>query len=120
MTLSEIRRILRSMQRKLALPLAVIRMRRATEQICNDWAVALELTRRTQRDTLPHSHDLVRTIVKAGYAGGYLTSFHRYVQRCLEKDECPEPSDMVRALLPQAIKNGLIHKCFRWDLDPTD
>ena len=30
MTISEIKRAIRSMQRKLALPLAVIRMRRAT------------------------------------------------------------------------------------------
>ena len=117
---SEIKRMVRSLKRKLALPLAVIRMRRATEKICNDWAVALEAKRRKQAQSLPNALDLIQQIKKAGYVGAHLTSFHKYVERCLEKEECGQPSDMVRALLPQAIKNGLIYECFRWDLAATD
>ena len=117
---SEIKRMVRSLKRRLALPLAVIRMRRATEKICDDWAVALEAKRRTQKDSLPNAHEFVQTIVKAGGTGTELTSFHKYVERCLEKEECGQPSDMVRALLPQAIKNGMIYECFRWDLAATD
>ena len=119
-TLSEIKRIVRSLERKLALPLAVIRMRRATEKICNDWAVALDAKRRKQAESLPAPHDVVMSIKKAGYAGAYINSFHSYVRRCVEKEECPQPIDMVRALLPQANKIGMIYECFRWDLAATD
>ena len=119
-TLSEIKRIVRSLERKLALPLAVIRMRRATEKICNDWAVALDAKRRKQAESLPTPHDVVMSIKKAGYAGAYINSFHSYVRRCVEKEECPQPIDMVRALLPQANKIGMIYECFRWDLAATD
>ena len=119
-TLSEIKRIVRSLERKLALPLAVIRMRRATEKICNDWAVALDAKRRKQAESLPDAHDLVMSIKKAGYAGAYINAFHSYVRRCVEKEECPQPIDMVRALLPQANKIGLVYECFRWDMVATD
>ena len=119
-TLSEIKRIVRSLERRLALPLAVIRMRRATEKICNDWAVALDAKRRKQTESLPTPHDVVMSIKKAGYAGAYINSFHSYVRRCVEKEECPQPIDMVRALLPQANKTGMIYECFRWDLAATD
>ena len=119
-TLSEIKRIVRSLERKLALPLAVIRMRRATEKICNDWAVALDAKRRKQAESLPAPHDVVMSIKKAGYVGAYINSFHSYVRRCVEKEECPQPIDMVRALLPQANKTGMIYECFRWDLAATD
>ena len=120
MTISEIKRAIRSMQRKLALPLAVIRMRRATEKICNDWAVALDAKRRKQAESLPDPHDVVMSIKKAGYVGAHINSFHSYVRRCLDKEECPQPIDMVRALLPQANKVGLVYECFRWDLVATD
>ena len=119
-TLSEIKRMVRSMQRQLALPLAVIRMRRATEKICNDWAVALDAKRRKQAESLPDPHDLVRAIAKAGYVGAHLTSFHRYVRNCFDNEECPQPSDMVRALLPQANASGMIYECFRWDMPAID
>ena len=117
-TLSEIKRIVRSLQRKLALPLAVIRMRRAAEKICNDWAVALDAKRRKQAGSLPDSHEVVRSIKASGYAGAHLNSFHSYVRGCLEKEECPQPEDMVRALLPQANKIGMVYECFRWDCPP--
>ena len=118
MTLGEIRREVRSMQRKLAIPLAVIRMRRAAEKICNDWAVALDAKRRSQEVSLPSAHDIVQSIKAARYVGGHINALSRYVTRCLDKDECPQPSDMVRALLPQANKLGMVYECFRWDCPP--
>ena len=118
MTIGEIRRQVRSMQRRLALPLAVIRMRRAAEKICNDWAVALDAKRRSQEVSLPSAHDVVQSIKSARYVGGHINVLSRYVTRCLDKDECPQPIDMVRALLPQANKLGMVYECFRWDCPP--
>ena len=118
MTLGEIRREVRSMQRKLAIPLAVIRIRRAAEKICNGWAAALDAKRRSQEVSLPSAHAVVQSIKAARYVGGHINALSRYVTRCLDKDECPQPSDMVRALLPQANKLGMVYECFRWDCPP--
>ena len=113
MTLSEIRRTVNSLRRRLALPLAVVRARRATESVC-DHLHALQ----SRGQPLPHHIEVVQMVGDSGFRQGEFMPMNRYVRRCLEQGKCPNPKEMVRALLPRAARLGLVYECFRWDMAP--
>ena len=113
MSISEIRRTIRSLQRSLALPLAVIRARRATESVCDHISVL-----RSEGHPVPNHFDVVQMVGNSGFRHGEFMALDRYVRRCLDEGKCPHPLDMVRALLPRAARLGLVYQCFRWDLPP--
>ena len=70
--------------------------------------------------SLPPPRDVVQKVRAARCVGAHINALSRYVTRCLDREECPQPSDMVRALLPQVNARGLIYECFRWDMTATD
>ena len=113
MTHSELRRAVRSLQRRLALPLAVIRARRAVEDVCDKWGVA-----QIEKTPLPAPHEVVTMVANAGFRHGESGALRNYIERCQNRGDNPDPSDMVRALLPRANKLGLVYQCFRWDCPP--
>ena len=55
MSLSQIRNRIEALERKLALPLAIVRLRPLAEAICDDWAVAL-----AAHKPVPEPHSIVR------------------------------------------------------------
>ena len=97
------------------MPLAVFRARRGTEAVCDKWHVTL-----VDRKPLPTTFEAMGMVSDAGCRFGEFMALNNYLQRCLEKNECPDSRDMAGALLPRANKWGLVYECFRRDLPARD
>ena len=110
MSLSEIQRSVNSLKRRLALPIAVIRMRRVVDDVCDQWGAA-----QADGKPLPRPFQVVTSVLRAGCRHGEPMALGRYIRRCLDENENPDPHDMVRALLPRAARLGLVAAHFRYD-----
>ena len=98
MTLSQLRRRVNALKRKLVLELAIIRLRRIAEAVADDWDL----------DEPPEPHDVIQRVAKAGFR---LTTFMRlqhYLKDTRSREEIPEPRQIVINLLPWASKD-----CYR-------
>ena len=97
MTLSEIRRRFDALKRRFARELAIIKLRRITEAVANDWT----------SDDPPEPAAVIRRIVQAGFR---LATFAR-LRRCLDdarrRGEVAEPESIVLSLLPWARQRPL-------------
>ena len=94
-TLSALRARVRALQRKMALELAVVRLRRLAGEYCLQSSAA-------RRDNQP-SPDPLAFIRRVAAAGFRLPSFmvaHNYLQRCRDNNALPDTEDLLRAFLP--------------------
>ena len=110
MSLSQIRNRIEALERKLALPLAIVRLRPLAEAICDDWAVAL-----AAHKPVPEPHSIVRRVASRGFRHLDFMALHKYVQRCRDENTLPDPHGIIRNLLPRAAPSGILDAALRWD-----
>ena len=84
-----------ALRRKMALALAVLRIRRMADEFCLQWTVAV-----ADRRTLPGCHAFVRRVVSAGFRLPTFMAVHKYLNRCRSQNAIPETEDLLNAFLP--------------------
>ena len=114
MTLSEIKREIRSLQRKYHKEIAIYRLRRASEEVYNDYARAVG-----DRQDPPKPLEIIRKIADRGFRLTTWIHLHNYLDKVRESGDIPEPRRMVLALLPWAWKSKYDHYLTR-ELSPPD
>ncbi len=108
-TFGSIWRRIRSLQRRLAKDLAIIRLRRLAQEFCDDYEDAAS-------DDPPASHleldrmgsAFIPCIGKAGFRLSTFMALRKYLERCLDDKRLPEPRDIVGSLLPWAAEGGFL------------
>ena len=87
----------RALQRILAPELAVVRLRRLSEEFCIESSVV-------QANGQPpsHPHAFIRRVVSAGFRLSTFMAVHKYLERCRDRDDLPDPEDLLHALIPWA------------------
>ena len=113
-SLGEIRRQVKSLQRRFAVPLAALRVRRIAEQISDEWGVAVANSK-----PIPDTNSIIRRIADRGLRFNTFGQLRRYLERCRDAKECPEPRSIATVLLPNAVASGLIYAIFQLDLRPV-
>ena len=113
-SLGEIRRQVKSLQRRFAVPLAALRVRRLAEQICDEWGVAAAESKPT-----PDTNSIIRRIANRGLRLNTFGQLRRYLERCRDDNKLPEPRSIATVLLPNAVASGLIYAIFQLDLTPA-
>ena len=114
MSLSHIRNRIEALERRLALPLAVVTLRPLVEEFCEQWHVAA-----VDSKPLPDSHSLARKISEKGLFLDTITFLHKHIGRHCEKREEPDPQGIAQVLLPSAWKKSLIWNVFQFDALPA-
>ena len=109
-SLSQIRNRTEALERKLALPLAIVRLRPLAEAICDDWVVAL-----AAHKPVPEPHSIVRRVASRGFRHLDFMALHKYVQCCRDENTLPDPHGIIRNLLPRAAPSGILDAALRWD-----
>ena len=92
MTISEIRRRIDALMRKLARELAIIKLRRVAEAVSDDW----------NPDQPPEPADVIRRVVKAGFQLPTFMRLHHYLDVARRRGNAPDPAEIVLSLLPWA------------------
>ena len=110
MSFSRLRNRLKALERGLALPLAVIRARPVAQDLCEQWAAT-----QAEQKTLPTPFQIVQKVREAGIRNASFMDLHQYIQRCLDRNSCPEPGGFLNSLLPRACRNGLIRAALQSD-----
>ena len=104
MTLSDIKREIRALQRKYHREIAIYRMRRVSDEIYNDYARAVG----DQQDP-PKPLEIIRRIADQGFRLTTWMHLHNYLDKVRESGDIPEPRRIVLALLPWAWKSKYDH-----------
>ncbi len=107
MTISQLRRRIDALKRKLAPELAIIKLRRVAAAVADDW---------TPSDP-PEPSDVIQRVVKAGFRLPTFARLHRYLDDARRKGEIPYPNTIVLSLLPWAGNDRYL-PLLRWDLPP--
>ena len=113
-SLGEIRRQIRALQRRFAVPLAALRTRRIAEEICDEWGEAA-----ADSKPIPDTQSIIRRIADRGLRFNTFGQLRRYLERCRDAKECPKPRDIATVLLPNFVASGLLYAIFQLDLRPT-
>jgi len=107
MTISQLRRRIDALKRKLAPELAIIKLRRIANAVADDW---------TPSDP-PEPSYVIQRVVKAGFRLPTFARLHRYLDDARRKGEIPYPNTIVLSLLPWAGNDRYL-PLLRWDLPP--
>ena len=99
--MKDIRRRVNALRRKMALALAVVRLRPLAQEFCAQWDRALSDSRR-----LPQSHPFIRRVAQAGFRLPTFMAAHRYLERCRRQNALPNCYELLRSLLPWAAAFG--------------
>ena len=109
MTLSEIKRQVNALKRKYAVALAVVRLRRAAREFCDEWKATREEKKPTPTPVETDQWFYIRGFRLKGHH-----FFMDYINRCKKTKEDPLPMDIVRGLMPwrscHHIIENLIHR----------
>ncbi len=95
LTLSQIRREIRALQRKYHRELSIYRMRRITEEVHYDYARAV-----ADRQEPPKPQQIIRRIADQGFRLTTWMNLLKYLERVREAGDIPDPRNMVTNLLP--------------------
>ena len=87
----------RALQRILAPELAVVRLRRLSEEFCIESSVG-----RADRQPPSHAHVFIQRVASAGFRLSTFMAVHKYLERCRDRDDLPDPEDLLHALIPWA------------------
>ena len=109
MSLGQIRREIRALQRRFSRELAVYHLRRITEEISQQWAIAV-----ANKKPKPDPFACVRKIADSKVRVVSHMAFHKYIESCRQNDKQPQVRDMIVALLPWAYKSGLLNN-LQWE-----
>jgi len=107
MTISQLRRRIDALKRKLAPQLAIIKLRRLAEDISGERVLS----------QLPEPPDVIQRIAKAGFRLPTFVRLHSYLEDVQRRGEVPVPNTMVLSLLPWA-ENDRYAWLLRYDLPP--
>ena len=110
MSLSRIRNRIEALERKFAVPLAVVRLRPLAEKVCDEWAAA-----KAADKPLPKAQTLIKRIADRGIQATTFGSLDRYFRECRDEGRFPSPRDIATVLFPHAAKKGVIYSIFGWD-----
>ena len=108
-SLSQLRRRVDALQRKLALPLAVVRLRPLAEDFINEWDVA-----RFDKKPLPETHPFILRIAQHGFRFNTFMALHHYLEGCRSGNTIPHCYGIIAALLPQ-LPIDRLEQMLRWD-----
>ena len=93
-TISEIRRRINALKRRLALPYAVVRITRLADDYAAKCSVA-----HFDRKPWPDFLTLGQAIRKLGYRSDGFNQLNRYLRGCQERREIPKPAIIVATFL---------------------
>ena len=96
-TISEIRRRINALKRRLALPYAVVRITRLADDYAAKCSVA-----HFDRKPWPDFQSLGQAIRKLGYRLDGFNQLNRYLRGCQERREIPKPAIIVATFLSPA------------------
>ena len=86
-----------ALRRKMAIPLAIVRLRRLAQEFCLQSTVA-----RADRRPAPEPHSFVRRVVDAGFHLPTFMAVHQYLDRCRTQNTIPDSGQLLRSLIPWA------------------
>ena len=118
MSLEHYRRQISALQRKLAVPLSVVRLRPLAKEYCDQWASAVAegkepppVTPVDASDSGDHkTKPFVERVSAAGFRISTRLDLRGHIQRCRRERRYPHHDDILRILLPKAAVCGLIPK----------
>ena len=85
----------RALQRTLARELAVVRLRRLSEEFCLQSSVVC-----ANGQPAPQPHAFIQRVASAGFRLPSFMAVHKYLERCQVKDILPDREDLLRSLVP--------------------
>ena len=94
-TLSSVRRRVDAIRRKLAVPLAILRLHRLANEFSLEWTVAI-----ADRQPRPESHPFILRVAAAGFRLTTFMEVRKYLEGCRSQNTLPETYKLLRALLP--------------------
>ena len=101
--MKDLRNRVNALRRKMALPLAVVRLRPVAEEFCLQWTAALACGQ-----PAPQSHPLIGRVVGQGFRLPTFLALHNYLDRCRSRNTLPDCDELLRSLLPWAAARGLL------------
>ena len=93
--LSDLRRRVDAILRKYAKEVAVVRLRRLSQEFSTQWTVAV-----AEQQPRPDTHSFILRVAAAGFRLTTFMSVHKYLESCRNEHTVPEKDKMVQALLP--------------------
>ena len=84
-----------ALRRKMALPLALLRLYRLVYQYCIDYYAAL-----VERLAPPDGRAFIDRVVSAGYGLPTFMAVYKYLERCLSRGAEPDVDTLLHTLLP--------------------
>ena len=87
----------RALQRILAPELAVVRLRRLSEEFCIESSVA-----HANGEPPYHPHVFIQRVAAAGFRLQSFMAVHKYLERCRGRNDVPDPEDLLHPLIPWA------------------
>ena len=110
MTLSQIRRLIDSLMLKYADEVEVYRLQPVAEQFCGDMANAVTGRKPGRRRSLDEWAEIFfKRVRERGLRTPQgLAHLSSYLEHCLDLRILPQPSELLRELLPGAARRGLI------------
>ena len=109
MTLSQIRRLVDSLMRQYADELEVYRLWPLAQEFCDDLAAAT--TGDKPGPKLPvdqWARIFFQRVRERGFRLQGLAHLNSYLERCLDLRVLPRANEVLRALLPRAVRRGLV------------
>ena len=85
----------RALQRKMVKELAVVRLRRLSEEFCLESSVV-----RANGEPAPQPHAFIQGVASAGFRLPSFMAVHKYLERCRVKNILPDREDLLRSLIP--------------------
>ena len=109
MTFSQIRRLVDSLVLKYADEIEVYRLRPVAQQFCDDMTNAVTGRKRGRPRSIPEWGNIFfqRTQERSLRIMGR-ARLDRYLNQCLECRVLPQANEVLRVLLPRAVRRGLI------------
>ena len=103
MSLTQLRREVNSIQRRLIRELRVVRARRVAEDYCDLWADLV-----SRKKLPPDPFRLLKKLFQHTRSPGDFAAADSYLNRCREQRHLPHPDGILFRLLPREANLGLI------------
>ena len=87
----------RALQRILAPELAVVRLRRLSEEFCIESTVV-----QANGEPPAQPHAFIQRVASAGFRLPSFMAAHKYLERCRVNNYLPDSEDLLHALIPWA------------------
>ena len=85
----------RALQRILAPELAVVRLRRLSEEFCIESSVD-----QANGEPPAQPQSFIQRVASAGFRLPSFMAVHKYLERCRDRNDLPDREDLLHALIP--------------------